>query len=328
MVLEVCRADVMLRFPCKRANGNATQPVDDDKVIHDDDRTSVQQHVVIRAEAQDVVRHIVTIVGTSQRTDVCALGVGAAGRIKRDFAHLASIPVQFLRLLCHESVPHDALDCLMATRPFFRDPPQRSPGRRGGIIAHEPEPPDSMARATNFRPKAFHVIKTVIPKPTGRPQSGGFPPAPDHTNRQSVNTASGEREVSTPQFLTCNLLSSIRIVPAVSGVDDGIALVFVVLVPTVQDNRVTPFQHGPGYAGHARTMNAGDSESGAIFVGAADRHTGHLTELAWLRYLPRHDGQDRFDYVRLPMCRSAIVIASSSESARSRGRTERADAIS
>lgn len=64
----------------------------------DDDGSVVEEHVMVWAEAQDVVEGVGSVVWPAQPADVSRLGVGASRRDESGSADLAGVVVEFFDL--------------------------------------------------------------------------------------------------------------------------------------------------------------------------------------------------------------------------------------
>jgi hypothetical protein len=66
------------------------------ELVVNHERTTVEQDVMIRAKAEDVVDRVGPVVRSTERTNVCCLCVGTAGCHKSKAADLAMVTVELL----------------------------------------------------------------------------------------------------------------------------------------------------------------------------------------------------------------------------------------
>lgn len=111
MISDVCLVD-----PVAWVRAELSGESDQLEVVPDRDAELVEQHVVVRAKAQDVLGDVRPVVGPPERADVGSFGIGAAGRVELLAAHLAAVFMEPLHSLCHCRNPNDALDTFIAAR--------------------------------------------------------------------------------------------------------------------------------------------------------------------------------------------------------------------
>jgi hypothetical protein len=85
----------------------------------------VEENMVVGAKTKQVSEVIGSIMGPSQRTNVCGLGVWTAGAIQSNPAHLTVVVVQAFHFAAQCSVTNDALNIYGSTS-------RRSAGSRLG----------------------------------------------------------------------------------------------------------------------------------------------------------------------------------------------------
>lgn len=68
----------------------------------------VEEHMVVGAQAKDVFWGVRPVVRCAERADVCSFGVGAGETFQASSAHLASVAMKLLFLLCLPRIPYEA----------------------------------------------------------------------------------------------------------------------------------------------------------------------------------------------------------------------------
>ncbi len=90
---------------------------------------------MIRAETENVLRFIWSIVRASERPDVGAFCVRAGRSVKPLLADLTTVAVQFLYALRRSGVANDALSRDSAARCSLGNPAPLLPWRRGRVVS-------------------------------------------------------------------------------------------------------------------------------------------------------------------------------------------------
>ncbi len=109
MVGEIRHTDSVPGHTTQRGHWRVRPHVDHHRVIANDEAAEIEQGVVVRAEAQDIILSIWPIVGPAEGTDVRALAVGTGCRLKPNAAHLAVVVVHLLHPLHDPRVADEAL---------------------------------------------------------------------------------------------------------------------------------------------------------------------------------------------------------------------------
>jgi hypothetical protein len=95
----------------------APRQPDERPIVRDRERAEIEENVVVRAQAQDVVGGVGTVMWPAQRPDVRRLGVRARRRLETIAAHLTAVVVEVLDPRADGAVPHDTLDrCWLTLR--------------------------------------------------------------------------------------------------------------------------------------------------------------------------------------------------------------------
>src|SRR4051812_19579828 len=89
-------------------------------------------------------------------------------------------------------------------------------------------------------------IETVVAVATGRREPGLSLRPADHAHRQPVRVAQRKPKILRLEHLIGDLCAGVRVTAAGAGVDDEIAVVAIVLVPTRDDDRVRPLAAAAG----------------------------------------------------------------------------------
>ena len=86
----------------------AATPLQREVVLYSD-CPLVKEHMAVRTEAQNILWHIGTIVGTCKGSNVCALRIRAGPSLEPNRTHLAPVIVQGFDVACDVRTPNNAL---------------------------------------------------------------------------------------------------------------------------------------------------------------------------------------------------------------------------
>ena len=83
---------------------------DDIEVVTDHDHAVVEEHVIVWAQTQDILRDVWPVVWSPERAYVSSLGVHARSDTQSSTAHLAGIFVESLHVAHDRGTPNETLD--------------------------------------------------------------------------------------------------------------------------------------------------------------------------------------------------------------------------
>jgi hypothetical protein len=176
LVTQMRRVQFMSFSHRKQRDSTAGAPIEDLASLANAEYATIEQDVVIRAEAEHVTHRIRSVVGSPHWSHVRAFGVRPSRSLQARVADLAGEVVELLDPLGHGGVANDPLDgrvalfgrarrgCALrwcALRPRIRNRVWRR--RR-----HESVPPDVIARAALLLPVALDEVEPVVPVTAGR----------------------------------------------------------------------------------------------------------------------------------------------------------------
>jgi hypothetical protein len=117
------------------------------------------------------------------------------------------------------------------------------------VLADELEPPDGEARLSLGLPVLVDVVEAVIAEAARRRVDTAGVPATNHSHRQALAAALGQRRVAQGESLVGDLALGCCVVAALAGVDDEVPEVVVVFVASRDNDRVGAFCGRAGNAG-------------------------------------------------------------------------------
>ena len=259
MVTEVFTSDLMARL-CPQLSGQSNQR----EVVSDREATVVKEHMVIRAEAQQVCSLVGPVMRTTKGADMGALSIGTANAFQSDAACLAMVVVHFFDFAAFRGVPNKALNS--CNDPLRRTFVGRRESRRGAFKGDELEAAHLKAGSAGFVPVTVNPIEAIVSIARGGAEFLGLP-ASKHSNWGSAQTARDQSGVAPRverlvRRLSCAVASPTAAMP---GVNDDVAVVLVV--------RVAPRKH---YRRRAGLWGAGNAGVGLVVPAGIKKHAAVL----------------------------------------------------
>jgi hypothetical protein len=236
---------------------------------------------MVRAQAEDVVSRVRTLVGGSERAYVRRFRVRAGGAFQTSQAHLAPEVVERFDRSCQRRIP-DNPRC--SYFPAIRD---RIAGRflddnlaRSGQFwdLYQTKAPDLEPGLAPASTVLLDRVESVVAVAHRGRKGRRVSVTTDHTNREPGLRIVRECPISPGKGLIVYLLPGGLISSSVPGVDDHIPVIRVVFLATGEDYRFRALGLASGDAGLDRHVDPALAQFGTTLEQASFRIPGHMSE--------------------------------------------------